>query len=72
MRLLGATSEIRVQPRLDMPWPKKATDMTAITRASDFRKAAEMMVEDNSRPATIGSLRPKVAEPLRLTRASDS
>src|SRR6185437_732049 len=67
----GATSVINVQPRLHRPWPKKATDRTAITSASLLRKLTVTITEANPRPATIGSLRARLAEPLFRSSQSE-
>jgi len=66
MSSFGATSEITVQPRLVMPWPKNATDMIAMTSASEpvGTKFAMTIVDASNMPPTIGNLRATLADPV--------
>ena len=65
---LGARSVSTVQPRFDMPCPKKATDMMAITRPSrpSGTQLASTSDEAIMSPDTTGSFRAKLIEPPRL------
>ena len=51
----GAISEISVQPRPTIPWPKKATDMIIITAVLLSTQLARMMQLESSSPEIIGS-----------------
>ena len=57
---LGATSEISVQPRLTMPWPKKAIDMIDDHKrvaldviGEDDRRGQQQAGHDRQLPADI-------------------